>query len=138
MKVKAALMQTFSAIKMSFPTLIGILLLTSFIITVVPNGLYARVFTGNYFLDALFGAIVGSIAAGNPMTSYVLSGELLDHGVSMIAVTAFLVTWVTVGIVQLPAEIIMLGKKFAITRNIVSFVSAILIAFLTVITLTLI
>lgn len=131
-------MQTFSAIKMSFPTLIGVLLLTSFIVTVVPNELYARVFVDNYFIDALFGAIVGSIAAGNPMTSYVLSGELLERGVSMIAVTAFLVTWVTVGIVQLPAEIMMLGKKFAITRNVVSFVSAILIAFLTVITLILV
>lgn len=122
---------------MSFPTLIGILLLTSFIIIVVPDKLYTRVFIDNYFVDALFGAIVGSIAAGNPMTSYVLSGELLERGVSMIAVTAFLVTWVTVGIVQLPAEMMMLGKKFAITRNIVSFVSAIFIAFLTVITLIL-
>jgi len=137
MKVKEALTQTFGAIKMSFPTLIGILLLTSFIIAVVPSEWYARVFVGNYFVDAFFGAIVGSIAAGNPMTSYVLSGELLERGVSMIAVTAFLVTWVTVGIVQLPAEIMMLGKEFAITRNIVSFVSALIIAFLTIITLIL-
>ena len=31
-----------------------------------------------------------------------LGGELLDKGVSLVAVTAFLVSWVTVGSIQLP------------------------------------
>jgi hypothetical protein len=47
-------------------------------------------------------------------------------------VTAFLVAWVTVGIIQLPAEIMMLGKRFAITRNILSFIFSILVAIMTV------
>jgi len=138
MQVKKALMQTFGAIKMSFPTLIGILLLTSFIITVIPKDLYVRVFTNNHFIDAFFGAVIGSVSAGSPITSYVIAGELSARGVGMVVIVAFLVTWVTVGIVQLPAEIVMLGKRFAIVRTIVGFVSAIIIAFLTVITLTLI
>ncbi len=136
-KVKKAAKQTLGAIKMSFPTLVGILLLTSFIITVVPDDMYTRFFIGNNIVDAFLGATVGSIAAGNPMTSYVIGGELLGNGVSMIAVTAFILTWVTVGTVQIPAEIVMLGKRFTWTRNIASFVSAIIIAFLTVITLNL-
>ncbi len=37
--------------------------------------------------------------------------------------------------VQLPAESLMLGKRFALVRNGISFVMAILIALLTVITL---
>jgi uncharacterized membrane protein YraQ (UPF0718 family) len=135
MKFKKALKQTIDAIKMSLPTLVGVLLLTSFVVVVIPKNFYTRVFMDNYFIDAFLGGIIGSIAAGNPMTSYVLAGELLERNVSMIAIVAFLVTWVTVGLIQLPAEIVMLGKRFAIVRNVVSFVSAIIIAFLTVITL---
>ena len=83
------------------------------------------------FVDSLIGAGIGSILAGNPVTSYIIGGELLTQGVSLAAVTAFLVAWVTVGLVQLPAESILLGKRFAITRNITSFVFAIIAAYTT-------
>jgi len=63
---------------------------------------------------------------------------MLQQGVNMTAITAFIISWVTVGIVQLPAESLMLGKKFAFTRNIVSFITAIIIAILTVFTIRLI
>ena len=75
---------------------------------------------------------MGSVLAGNPVTSYVLGGELLTQGVNLVAVTAFLVAWVTVGFVQLPAESMMLGKKFAISRNILSFIFSIIVAIITV------
>ena len=87
------------------------------------------------FLDALVGAVAGSISAGHPVSSYVLGGELLDKGVSLVAVTAFLVSWVSVGSIQLPAEAVMLGWRFALLRNLVCFLSSILIAVLTVATL---
>ena len=57
---------------------------------------------------------------------------MLKQGISLLAVTAFLVAWVTVGLVQLPAEAMLLGKKFAIIRNITSFVFAIIVAVITV------
>jgi hypothetical protein len=41
-----------------------------------------------------------------------------------------LISWVTVGIIQIPAESYFFGKKFTITRNIISFVFAILGAYL--------
>jgi uncharacterized membrane protein YraQ (UPF0718 family) len=71
----------------------------------------------------------------SPFTSYIIGGELRQEGVSMLAITAFIVVWVTVGIIQLPAEALMLGKRFAIARNAVSFFVSIVIAFLTVLTL---
>ena len=74
---------------------------------------------------------MGSILAGNPITSYIIGGELLAQGISMTAVTAFLVAWVTVGMVQLPAESILLGKRFAVTRNIAAFVFSVIVAILT-------
>jgi hypothetical protein len=51
------------------------------------------------------------------------------------AVTALLVSWVTVGSIQLPAEIQAFGSRFALFRNGISFVFAILIAFLVLVTM---
>ena len=119
------------------PIIIGMLLLTSLAITLFPERISAGLFGGSDALDALIGASVGSVAAGHPLASYLLGGELLESGVSLIAVTAFIVSWVTVGIVQLPAEGLMLGARFAIYRNVICFFSAVAIAFLSVYTLRL-
>ncbi len=117
------------------PIIIGMILATSLVITMFPEQVSSGLFGNGEIIDTLLGASIGSIAAGHPLASYLLGGELLGGGVSLIAVTALVVTWVTVGIVQLPAEALMLGTRFAVYRNIVSFIAAIAIAFLTVYTL---
>jgi hypothetical protein len=120
------------------PIIIGMLLLTSLAVTMFPEQISAGLFGGGDALDALIGASVGSIAAGHPLASYLLGGELLKSGVSLVAVTALIVSWVTVGVVQLPAEVLMLGARFAIYRNVICFFSAVAVAFLSVYTLRLI
>ena len=80
------------------------------------------------FKDLVSGAFCGSILAGNPVNSYVIGGELITNGVSLFAVTAFIMAWVTVGIIQLPAEIAALGKRFALIRNAISFLLSMIIA----------
>jgi hypothetical protein len=55
----------------------------------------------------------------------------------LFAVTALVVSWVTVGIVQLPAEALMLGRRFAIYRNLMCYLFAIVVALLTVFTMRL-
>ncbi len=117
------------------PVIVGMLLLTSLVITVFPEQISAGLFGNGDILDTLLGASIGSIAVGHPLASYLLGGELLGGGVGLIAVTALVVAWVTVGIVQLPAEALMLGTRFAVYRNVICFIATILIAFLTVYTL---
>jgi uncharacterized membrane protein YraQ (UPF0718 family) len=112
------------------PIVIGMLLLTSLAISLYPEDLSAGLFGASDTLDALIGASVGGVAAGHPLASYLLAGELLKSGVSLTAVTAFIVSWVTVGVVQLPAEALMLGLRFAVFRNLLCFASALAIAFL--------
>lgn len=127
--------KTLNSFRSTMPILIGVLLLVSFLITAIPREFYTSVFTGNIFLDSLGGAVVGSIAAGNAMNSYILGGEILKQGASLFAVTAFIVAWVTVGVVQFPAESMMLGKRFAAVRNITSFGLSMVVALLTVLSL---
>lgn len=130
-----ALSKTVQSIKRSLPILLGVLMLLALGVTLIPRDLYGRIFTGNHLIDPFIGAAVGSASAGNPLTSYIIAGELTHQGVSMLAVTAFLVAWVTVGLIQLPAEALMLGRRFAILRNIISFAMAVAIAAVTVVTL---
>jgi len=119
------------------PILIGVVLLIGLFNAFVSEELLTSIFSGNVAMDTLWGACFGSIFAGNPINSYVIGGELLKYGISLFAVTAFIVTWVTVGLVQLPAEIAAFGKRFALLRNGLSFLLAIPIAIVTVLVLNL-
>jgi uncharacterized membrane protein YraQ (UPF0718 family) len=120
----------------ALPILLGVILLLGLFRTFVSKQWISSVFTGHLLRDTVTAGAIGSISAGNPITSYIIGGELLKDDVSLLAVTAFIVTWVTVGIVQLPAEASILGGRFAITRNILSFVLAILVSIATVTTLS--
>ena len=131
-KSKVAILKSAKSMYSSLPVLFGVILLVGLISTIVPKSSYHVVFSKNIFFDSVIGSGLGSVLAGNPITSYVLGGELLKQGVSLVAVTSFMVAWVTVGLVQLPAESILLGKKFAISRNILSFTFSIFVAILTV------
>ena len=117
------------------PVLIGVILLIGLFKIYIPPKLISSVFTGELLRDTFFGSMIGSISAGNPITSYIIGGELLKEGVSLFAVTAFVTAWVTVGIIQLPAEASILGKRFALMRNVLSFLFSILVTIATVLTL---
>jgi uncharacterized membrane protein YraQ (UPF0718 family) len=131
--IKKAAISAVKPIYRALPILVGAVLLVSLASTLIPKQAFTELFKMNLIVDPIIGSALGSILAGNPITSYILGGEFLNLGISLVAVTAFLVAWVTVGIVQLPAEIMMLGKKFSITRNILSFIFSIIVAIITVI-----
>lgn len=114
------------------PIILGMLLLSSLLVSVFPEQLSSGIFGNGEFVDTLLAASIGSIAAGHPLASYLLGGELLGAGVNLIAVTALIVAWVTVGIVQLPAEALLLGSRFAVYRNLICFIATVIVAFLTV------
>lgn len=114
------------------PILAGVVLLIGLFNALVPKEILASLFSGNAILDTLWGACFGSILAGNPVNSYIIGGELLRQGVSLFAVTALIITWVTVGLVQLPAEMAALGRRFAILRNAICFIFSLPIALITV------
>ncbi|MEA3452905.1 MAG: hypothetical protein U9Q96_01030 [Patescibacteria group bacterium] len=136
LRIKENFIKTLKSFKQIIPMILGVIMLVALFITVVPKDFYNVIFVGNKIIDPLLGATLGSVAIGQPVTSYIIGGELLNHGVSLIAVIAFILSWVTVGVFQLPAEALVFGKKFAMTRNLLSFVSALAIAVLTTLTLS--
>ena len=133
---RSALVQTLKSSTRQFvnlvPIFMAVILSIGLFTTFISEEILSSIFSGNPALDTLWGALFGSILAGNPINSYVIGGELLEYGVSLFAVSAFITAWVTVGLVQLPAEIASFGKKFALVRNAVAFVMSLGIAALTV------
>ncbi len=114
------------------PMILSIVGLMGLFQAMVSKELLASLFTGDPVKDTLIGTVAGGIAVGQALVSYILGGELLEQGISIYAVTAFILAWVTLGIVQLPLEAEVLGLRFTIYRNILAFISTILVSIGTV------
>jgi len=127
----SALRKSGRQMQMMLPVLLGVILLVGLFKTFVSQAWISSVFTGQPVTDAVFGAALGSVLAGNPVNSYVVGRGLLDLGVGWVGVAAFILTWVTVGVVQLPAEIAALGPRFGIFRAVTAFILAIPLAYIT-------
>jgi len=114
------------------PMLLGVIGLVGILHTYITPAMLSSVFGNGIFIDTLVGTFTGAISSGNPVISYVIGGELLEEGISLYAVGAFILSWVTLGIIQLPAEAIALGFRFTLFRNLLSFIATIIIALATV------
>lgn len=116
----------------TLPVMLGIILLLGLLKSFITFDRISMIFTQNLFLDTGIGALIGSLFAGNSMNSYIIASELGDAGISLYAITAFLVSWVTVGLLQVPIEAEIFGKSFAIKRNLYSALLSMAVAFITV------
>jgi len=138
MSISEALVKALKSFASAIPIIISVILLFGLFRIFVPQHWIRSFFTGNVIRDTLVGSILGSLFAGNAVNSYIIGGELLRDQVSLYAVTAFIVTWVTIGVVQFPAEASLLGRQFALKRNILSFILSIAVSIATVMTLSVI
>ncbi|MBN1861518.1 MAG: permease [Candidatus Thermoplasmatota archaeon] len=72
--------------------------------------------------------VVGALMHIPALLSFPLAASMLESGASVTAVAAFITTLTMIGMITLPLEIKILGKKMALLRNGLSFAIAILIA----------
>ena len=114
------------------PMLLAILLLLGIFDVYITKDIMLSFFISNNFVDTITGTLLGGVLTGNPMISYILGGELTDAGVSLYAVTAFILSWVTIGLVQLPAEVEVFGLRFTFYRTLFTFITTILVSLCTV------
>ena len=132
MRLKTALVNTFKTLTMVMPMLLSVIGLMGLFEALVTPEMIQSVFKGSVLSDTLIGTGVGAISVGQPFLSYAIGGELLDDGVSLYAVTAFILSFVTLGLIQLPLEWSLFGTRFTVLRNVLSFIFALLISIATV------
>ncbi|MEA3273863.1 MAG: hypothetical protein U9Q81_00880, partial [Pseudomonadota bacterium] len=75
-RLRQAARQALRSLLAMLPLLLGVLLLMSLLSQFLPRLQEMGLFGTSPLLDALTGAGVGSIAAGQPVVSYLLGGEL--------------------------------------------------------------
>lgn len=126
--LRGSLMKSLLSMMRSLPIILTVIMLISLLKTWVPPKVIVGLFGFSPVTDTLIGALFGSILAGNSINSYIIGSQLLTDGAPLCAVTAFLATWVIVGIAQLPAESAELGTRFALYRTAVGFIFSIIIA----------
>ncbi len=113
------------------PMLAALFLLIGLFETFVTPKTLTALFGHGPLVDMAIGVGAGTVATGQPIISYILGGDLLRNGVSLYAVSAFILSWVTLGITQLPLEWSLFGARFTLTRNLLSLVFAFVTAWLT-------
>ena len=131
-RLKKASINTDRTLAMVLPMLLAVIGLMGLFEALVTTEMIHSLFQGSAFADTLFGTLTGAISVGQPFLSYAIGGELLNEGVTLYAVTAFILSFVTLGLVQLPLELALFGTRFTLLRNILSFIFALIISILTV------
>ncbi|WP_457595948.1 permease [Hydrogenimonas sp.] len=129
---KKALEQAYLSLLGMMPMIVAVVGLVGLVEAFVSPRAMAKLFSGDPVTDTLLGTFAGAVAVGNAMVSYILGGELLDEGISIYAVTAFVLSWVTLGVVQLPAEVEVFGLRFTLYRNLLALLFTLLVALATV------
>ena len=131
-KFEFAIKKNTIALLKLIPLFISIVLLINMIKVVVGYDFYKWAVKGNLLVNSFIFNIVGSVLAGNAAISYYLASDMIKYGINLVLVVIFILAWSTVGIVQMPAESVLLGKKFAITRNTIAFLTNIILAVIVV------
>lgn len=119
------------------PMIIAVIGLVGIFEVVVTPQMLKSLFSGSPLTDTLIGTAAGGLSVGQPFLSYIIGGELLDDGISLYAVTAFILSFVTLGVIQLPLEAELFGLRFTVVRNLLALAFALIISVATVATLRL-
>jgi len=113
------------------PTMLAIILIIGLMSGFVPPKTISRVVGRDAgFLGVLTVALLGAVLQIPSLIAFPLAASLLKMGASLTSVAVFITTLTMIGFVMLPLEIRILGKRFALLRNALSFIIAILIGLL--------
>lgn len=110
-------------------SILAIIFLIGFILTLLPPEQIATFIGEQSLIVATIGAAAfGTITLIPAFIAFPLVGTLMGAGIGVMPAVAFLTTLTMVGVVTFPLEKREFGIKFAVLRNGLSFIFAILIA----------
>ncbi|MBV1818445.1 permease [Anaerosalibacter bizertensis] len=109
--------------------ILGILFLIGLLLTFIPPHIIKEYLgSSNTIMATIISALVGSITLIPAFVAFPLVGSIVDMGASIVPAVAFLTTLTMVGFVTFNLEKQEFGRKFAIARNSLSFLAALLIS----------
>jgi len=134
-KIKNSLKQASIGLAKITPMILAVIGLVGLFEAYITPKMLQNLFNGNLIHDEVIGIVTGAVSVGQPFLSYIIGGELLKDGVSYYAVTAFILSYVTLGVIQIPVQLEAFGKRFTIVLNILSLIFSVIVSVATVWTL---
>lgn len=127
-KTKMGLRKGYKAFMKLMPVLVPLFLFVGIMLAIVtPSFISSLIGEGSGFFSWVLVLVVGSITFMPAFVSYPLGAELLENGAAYPQVAGLLVSLMSVGIVYFAAESKFFHTKTAIFRNVVSFIGAIIV-----------
>jgi len=129
-KTRAALLFFVRSFSSLAPSILAIIWTIGFILTFLPSGLILNTIGRDSGIAGIvIAAVFGSVVLMPAFIAFPLAASFLRQGADIRAIAAFVTTLVMVGILTAPLEVKFFGKRFALWRNSLSFVLALVIAF---------
>jgi len=130
---------TFSAIKLAtkkfftiIPSFLNMLIFISIVFFLIPDEtILAYLGNGNKFTALFFATSFGSITLMPGFIAFPICGILRAKGISYMVLSAFTTTMMMVGILTYPIEKAYFGAKVTIIRNLLSLLTALIVALFT-------
>ena len=130
-KTKRALVLAVKSFLGIFPSVLTIIIVIGLILGFIPQSHISKIVGEQAgFWGIIIIGLLGAFLHIPSLVSFPLAASLLQGGAAISSVAVFITTLTMIGMVTLPLEIRELGKKFALMRNGMSFVIAIVIGVL--------
>ncbi len=130
-KTKSALRIAWNALRRMGPSVLAIIAVIGIIVGFIPPRWIASSIGGDRgLLGLLIAVLLGAVLFIPAIIAFPLASSLLEMGAGVMAMAAFITTLSMIGFVFLPLEINELGRRFALLRNGLSFLAALVIAVL--------
>ncbi len=124
-KAKKSLKTGAGALRSLAPLLVAIFALVGLFQEFLPPEMIESILgQGNQLVSLILGGLLGAVSLGPPLASYPIAGSLLASGAWPPAVAAFILSWISVGVVTMPFEAKVFSWRFALLRNGLTFVGA--------------
>lgn len=128
-KTRMALKKAWKAFENIMPQFLGILLIIGMTLAIVSPEMISKVLgRESGFVGMLAAAFIGSITLIPGFVAFPLASALLHNGAGVLQIAVFVSTLMMVGIVTMPAEIEVFGRRATLLRNGLAFLLSFAIA----------
>lgn len=128
-KTKQALVKALGMGRGMALSILGVILAIGLVLAILkPEQIAAFISKQNPFLATVISAAFGTVTLIPAFIAFPLIKTLTGAGLGIMPAVAFLTTLTMVGVATFPLERETFGTKYALTRNVLSFAAAIVIA----------
>lgn len=128
-KTKKALKKTWKAFENILPQLLAIVVIIGIMLALLSPETISKIIGKDAGIWGLFIALsIGSIALIPGFVAFPLAAALLNNGAGYMQIAAFVSALMMVGVITIPMEIQIFGKKMTVIRNVSAIAFSIIVA----------